>query len=137
MEHMSGFELVQIGTVRSSLKNRQDCPSQEREGAPEAWIEIDPFYGEGLYALSPGDEIIVLTWMHLAKRDTLQVHPRGNKKNPLKGVFATRSPSRPNPIGFHQTRIISLEEPFMIKVQALEVVDNTPVVDIKPVIRSV
>ena len=133
---MPGFELLQIGTVRSSLKNRRDCPSQEGEGAPEAWIEIDPLYAKGLYGLHLGDEIIVLTWMHLANRHTLQVHPRGNRENPLKGVFATRSPSRPNPIGFHQTRIIGLNKPLRIKVQALEVVDKTPVVDIKPVIRK-
>jgi len=133
---MPGFELLQIGTVRSSLKNRRDCPSQEGEGAPEAWIEIDPLYAKGLYGLRQGDEIMVLTWMHLANRHTLQVHPRGNRENPLKGVFATRSPSRPNPIGFHQTRIIGLDQPLKIKVQALEVVDKTPVVDIKPVIRK-
>jgi tRNA-Thr(GGU) m(6)t(6)A37 methyltransferase TsaA len=136
MEHMPGFELQQIGTVRSSLKNRRDCPPQEKEGAPEAWIEIDPLYAKGLYGLRPGDEIIVLTWLHLGNRDTLQVHPRGNRENPLKGVFATRSPSRPNPIGFHQTRIISLDQPLKIKVQALEVVDKTPVIDIKSVIRN-
>ena len=134
MNSIPGFELQQIGRVRSSLKNRRDCPFQEKEGAPEAWIEIDPPYADGLYGLNPGDEIIVLTWMHLANRDTLQVHPRGNRENPLKGVFATRSPSRPNPIGFHQTRIISLDQPLKIKVQALEVVDKTPVIDIKPVI---
>lgn len=133
---MPGFELQPIGTVRSSLKNRQDCPSQEKEGAPEAWIEIDPLYAKGLYGLRLDDEIIVLTWLHLGNRDTLQVHPRGNPKNPLKGVFATRSPSRPNPIGFHQTRIINLDQPLKIKVQALEVVDKTPVIDIKSVIRK-
>jgi tRNA-Thr(GGU) m(6)t(6)A37 methyltransferase TsaA len=136
MELKPGFELLQIGTVRSSLKNRRDCPSQEKEGAPEAWIEMDPLYAKGLYGLRPGDEIIVLTWLHLGNRDTLQVHPRGNRENPLKGVFATRSPSRPNPIGFHQTRIISLDQPLKIKVQALEVVDKTPVIDIKSVIRK-
>lgn len=133
---MPGFELQPIGTVRSSLKNRRDCPSQEKEGAPEAWIEIDPLYAKGLYGLRLDDEIIVLTWLHLGNRDTLQVHPRGNPKNPLKGVFATRSPSRPNPIGFHQTRIINLDQPLKIKVQALEVVDKTPVIDIKSVIRK-
>lgn len=136
MEHMPGFKLKQIGTVRSSLKNRRDCPSQEKEGAPEAWIEIDPLYADALYGLRQDDEIIVLTWLHLGNRDTLQVHPRGNRENPLKGVFATRSPSRPNPIGFHQTRIINLDQPLKIKVQALEVVDKTPVIDIKSVIRN-
>ena len=131
---MHGFELRQIGTVRSSLKNRRDCPSQEREGAPEAWIEIDQSYAEGLFGLHPGKEIFVFTWLHLGNRDTLQVHPRGNRENPLKGVFATRSPSRPNPIGLHQTRILSLDTPLKIRVETLEVVDKTPVIDIKPVI---
>ena len=131
---MATIEIKKIGRVRSSLKNRRDCPSQEKEGAPEAWIEIDPAYADGLSGLHPGDEIIVFTWMHLANRDTLQVHPRGNRKNPLKGVFATRSPSRPNPIGIHQTRIISLDRSSKIRVQSIEVVDNTPVIDIKPVI---
>ncbi|MCD6295295.1 MAG: tRNA (N6-threonylcarbamoyladenosine(37)-N6)-methyltransferase TrmO [Deltaproteobacteria bacterium] len=131
---MTTIEIQKIGLVRSSLKNRRDCPSQEKEGAPEAWIEIDPTYADGLCGLHPGDEIIVFTWMRLANRDTLQVHPRGNRKNPLKGVFATRSPSRPNPIGIHQTRIINLDRSSKIRVQALEVVDKTPVIDIKPVI---
>ena len=131
---MAAIEIRKIGLVRSSLKNRQDCPFQEKEGAPEAWIEIDPAYADGLYGLHLGDEIMVFTWMHLANRHTLQVHPRGNRKNPLKGVFATRSPSRPNPIGIHQTRIISLGQPSKIKVQALEVVDKTPVIDRKSVV---
>jgi tRNA-Thr(GGU) m(6)t(6)A37 methyltransferase TsaA len=131
---MLDFKIKPIGVVCSRLGNRRDCPHQEKEGAPEAWIEIDPMYAEGLDGLHSGDEIIVLTWMHLANRDMLKVHPRGNTENPLKGVFATRSPSRPNPIGFHQTRIVCMEQPLKIKVQALEVVNGTPVVDIKPVI---
>ena len=131
---MPDFELRQIGTVRSPLENRGDCPFQEKEGAPEAWIEIDPQYEDGLLGLQPGDEIIVFTWLHLADRRKLQVHPRRNRQNPLRGVFATRSPSRPNPIGFHQTRILSFDQPLKIKVNALEVVDKTPVLDIKPVI---
>ena len=133
---MAAIEIQKIGLVRSSLKDRRDCPFQETEAAPEAWIEINPAYADGLNGLHPGDEIIVFTWMHLANRHTLQVHPRRDTKNPLKGVFATRSPSRPNPIGFHQTRIVSLDQPLKIKVEALEVVDKTPVVDIKPVFRK-
>ncbi len=129
-----GFELRQIGTVRSNLQKRSDCPLQEREGAPEATIEVDPACAEGLFGLGPGDEVIVLTWLHLADRQKLMVHPRGNRKNPLKGVFGTRSPSRPNPIGLHQTRILGIDQGRKIRVQALEVVDGTPVVDIKPVI---
>ncbi len=131
---MSGFLLQPIGRVRSSLMTRADCPFQEKEGAPEAWVEIDSRYEDGLLGLQPGDDIIILTWLHLGDRERLQVHPRGNRKNPLRGVFATRSPSRPNPIGFHQTRILSMDQPLKIRVQALEVLDKTPVLDIKPVI---
>ncbi len=134
MKRHSVFEIRPIGTVRSTLKSRSDCPFQEKEGAPEAVLEIDPAAKDGLLGLQPGDDIIILTWLHLADRSKLQVHPRGNRKNPLKGVFATRSPSRPNPIGFHQTRIVSVDPSLSIKVRNLEVVDGTPVLDIKPVI---
>lgn len=134
MDPNSVFEICPIGTVRSVLKNRSDCPLQEREDAPMAWIEIDPAFRDGLTGLRPGDEIMIFTWMHLADRSKLRVHPRGNRKNPLKGVFATRSPSRPNPIGFHQTRVVLIDHFLNIKVQNLEVVDGTPVIDIKPVI---
>ncbi len=126
------FKINPIGVVRSALKNIHDCPRQESEGAPGAWIEIAPQYTEAMDGLEAGDEIMVFTWMHLADRSRLKVHPRGNRGNPMKGVFATRSPHRPNPIGLHKTRITALEPPSRIKVEFLEVVDNTPVVDIKP-----
>ena len=128
------FDLRQIGIVRSVLKNRADCPFQESENAPEATIEMDGRYEEALEGLIPGNEILVLTWLHQADRSRLKVHPRGNRENPVKGVFATRSPDRPNPIGFHRTRIIAFDRPFRIRVDALEVIDMTPVIDIKPVI---
>jgi tRNA-Thr(GGU) m(6)t(6)A37 methyltransferase TsaA len=127
------LQLRPIGIVRSSLKDISDCPCQESEGAPEAWIEIEPQYSEALEGLDVGTEILVMTWLHLADRSRLKVHPRGNPENPIKGVFATRSPHRPNPIGLHRTRVISVESPFRIKVHPLEVINNTPVVDIKPV----
>jgi tRNA-Thr(GGU) m(6)t(6)A37 methyltransferase TsaA len=123
-----------IGLVRSSLKDRSQCPHQEHEGAPQAWIEIEPQYSEGLDGLEVGDEILVLSWMHLGDRTRLRVHPRGNPDNPLTGVFATRSPSRPNPIGLHKTRILAIEAPCRILVESLELLDQTPVVDIKPVL---
>ena len=104
------------------------------EGAPGAWIEIEPQYAEALGGLEVGDEIMVMTWMHLTDRSILKVHPRGNRKNPVKGVFATHSPHRPNPIGLHKTRVIDSEPPSRIKVEFLEVINNTPVVDIKPVV---
>lgn len=131
---MENFELHPIGTVRSPLKSRKDCPLQEREGAPEAWIEIDPAYAKALEGLEVGNEVLVLTWMHLANRNILKVHPRGNRQKPERGVFTTRSPNRPNPIGLHQTHIVAMEEPFRIKVGQMETVDGTPVLDIKSVL---
>ena len=128
------FQLRPIGVVRSALKNIHDCPHQESEDAPKAWIEIEPQYAEALDGLEVGAEILVMTWLHLADRSRLKVHPRGNRENPIKGVFATRSPHRPNPIGLHKTRVTSVEPPSRIKVAFLEVIDNTPVVDIKPVV---
>jgi tRNA-Thr(GGU) m(6)t(6)A37 methyltransferase TsaA len=130
------FPLKQIGIIRSELKDIDDCPRQEREGAPGAWIEIDPAYYDALEGLEPGAEIVVLTWLHLADRSMLKVHPRGNPKNPLRGVFATRSPHRPNPIGLHKTRVLSVESPNRLQVRPLEVIDKTPVVDIKPVLSG-
>jgi len=127
-------QLRQIGVVRSELKNIHDCPRQESEAAPGAWIEIEPQYAEAMDGLEVGDEIMVFTWMHLADRSILKVHPRGNRGNPIKGVFATRSPHRPNPIGLHKTRITAVEPPSRIKVAFLEVIDNTPVLDIKSVV---
>ena len=129
------YQLRQIGIVRSPLKDIRECPRQESEGAPGAWIEIEPQYAEAMDGLEVGDEIMVFTWMHLADRSILKVHPRGNRENPIKGVFATRSPHRPNPIGLHKTRITAVELPSRIEVAFLAVVDGTPVVDIKPVVQ--
>lgn len=127
------FQLKQIGIVRSALKDIHDCPRQESEGAPAAWIEIEPQYADALEGLDIGAEILVMTWLHLADRSRMKVHPRGNPENPIRGVFATRSPHRPNPIGLHKTRVISVDPPWSLQVQPLEVVDKTPVVDIKSV----
>jgi len=130
------FQLKQIGIVRSALKDISECPRQESEGAPGAWIEIEPQYTEALEGLDVGTEILVMTWLHLADRSRLKVHPRGNPENPIRGIFATRSPHRPNPIGLHKTRIISVAPPCSLQVQPLEVVDKTPVVDIKSVLSG-
>jgi tRNA-Thr(GGU) m(6)t(6)A37 methyltransferase TsaA len=125
-----------IGIVRSRLTNRDDCPHQGYEGAPQAWIEVDPRYVEGIDGLKPGAQIIVLTWMHLADRSVLRVHPRGDQGVPLTGVFKTRSPDRPNPIGLHKTTIIELESGSRVLVKPLEAVDGTPVIDIKCVLSG-
>jgi tRNA-Thr(GGU) m(6)t(6)A37 methyltransferase TsaA len=121
-----------IGTVRSELRDRKDAPKSETEGAPPAAIAVDPAYAEGLDGLAIGQEIFVLTWLHLSDRDVLKVHPRNNKNVPKRGVFSTRSPARPNPIGLHRVRITDIEDGGVIHVDALEAVDGTPVADIKP-----
>ena len=128
------FQVTRIGTVRSPLKRLDQCPRQAREGAPEAWIDIDPRYKDALEGFAAGNDIWVITWLHLADRSRLKVHPRGDPKNPMRGVFSTRSPHRPNPIGLHKTRVIAIESPLSIKVAPLEVLDQTPVVDIKSVL---
>lgn len=130
------FQLRPIGIVRSALTDIHDCPHQENEDAPGAWIDMDPEYSAALKGLKPGAEILIMTWLHLADRSILMVHPRGNPENPMRGVFATRSPHRPNPIGLHRTRILSVESPHRLQVRPLEVVDKTPVVDIKPVLSG-
>lgn len=129
------FQLRPIGRVHSPLSRRKDAPRQPWEGAPEAWIEIDPAYLPALHLLAEGEEIWVLTWLHESRRDTLQVHPGRDPHAPLTGVFATRSPDRPNPIGLHRTRLLHIEDGTRLHVEALEAIDGTPVVDIKPVLE--
>ncbi|GFM36565.1 tRNA (N6-threonylcarbamoyladenosine(37)-N6)-methyltransferase TrmO [Desulfovibrio psychrotolerans] len=119
-----------IGRVSSSLKRLEECPKQGDEGAPEAWVEIDEDYVDGLDTLEEGQSITLLTWMHLADRDVLAVHPRGDASRPKRGVFNTRSPARPNPVGLHEVRILEIKR-NLLRVFPLEVVDGTPVIDIK------
>lgn len=123
--------LQPIGTVRSTIVQRKNAPRQSSEGAPEAWIEIDPRFSEAMQGLETGAEIFLFTWLHLGNRETMKVFPRGNP--PLTGVFATRSPDRPNPIGLHRTRILEIAGD-RIRVANLEAVDGTPIIDLKPVL---
>jgi tRNA-Thr(GGU) m(6)t(6)A37 methyltransferase TsaA len=129
-------ELHPIGVVRSPLADRASAPCQGDEGAPDAWIEVTRSVVEALEGIAPGDELIVLTWLHEARRDVLKVRPRGDESRPLAGVFATRSPDRPNPLGLHRVTVLELA-PGKLKVGPLEAIDGTPVVDIKPVLRTV
>jgi tRNA-Thr(GGU) m(6)t(6)A37 methyltransferase TsaA len=129
------LELHPIGIVRSPLEDRASAPCQGDEGAPDAWIELTPSVGDALEGIAAGDELIVITWLHEARRDVLKVHPRGDESRPLAGVFATRSPDRPNPLGLHRVTALELA-PGKLKVGPLEAIDGTPVVDIKPVLRS-
>ncbi|MGH6838034.1 MAG: tRNA (N6-threonylcarbamoyladenosine(37)-N6)-methyltransferase TrmO [Methylocella sp.] len=127
------FSLHPIGFVRSSLKLRADAPKFGNEGAPDAWLEVSSTVTEGLQGIAVGDEIILLTWFHKSRRDILKLHPRWDKSLPLSGVFATRSPDRPNPIGLHRVTVLEIAG-SQLKVGPLEAIDGTPVVDIKPVV---
>ena len=126
------YEISPIGIVDSPLTDPATAPKQGDEGSPQAWLDIDPDYAPGLAGFAVGDELLVLTWFHLARRDVLSVHPRGNPDNPLRGVFTTRSPHRPNPIGLHRVQIVAIEG-CRLRVRDLEAVDGTPIVDIKSV----
>lgn len=125
------YHLTPIGVVRSLLKRREDAPRQARDGAPDAWIDLDPEVADGLRGIAVGDDIYVITWLHQAARDTLQVHPRGDTSAPLSGVFATRSPDRPNPLGLHRVTVRAIDGARLL-VGPLEAIDGTPVVDLKP-----
>jgi tRNA-Thr(GGU) m(6)t(6)A37 methyltransferase TsaA len=127
------YSIEPIGVIRSEIKSREDAPLFYTEGAPNAVLEIDPAYIEGLHRMRAGDEIIVITWLHQASREVLQVHPRGNPSNPLTGVFSTRSPDRPNPLGLHRVKVLEIK-PGRLHIGPIEAIDGTPVIDIKPVV---
>jgi len=127
------YELRPIGRVQSPLTDRAAAPKQGDEGAPRARVVFLPEFREAASGLREGDEVLVLTWLHLGRRDVLSVHPRGDAKRPLTGVFATRSPDRPNPIGLHAVAIEAVEEDA-ITVRDLEAIDGTAVLDVKPVL---
>ncbi len=129
-----GARLRPVGVIRSVLKARGEAPKQGSEGAPDAWLEVRPWATEALQGLSLGDEIVVITWLHRAHRDVLQVHPRSDPRNPLTGVFATRSPDRPNPLGLHPVTVRSIDG-SRLRIGPIEAIDGTPVVDIKPVLK--
>ena len=129
------FSIEAVGHVQSSLTDLDAAPRQADEGAPEAWLVLNPAVENGLRGMRVGDEIIVLTWLDRARRDVLLVHPRGDATRPQEGVFNTRSPHRPNPIGLHQVRVTAVE-PLRLRVSGLEAIDGTPIIDIKPVLAS-
>lgn len=125
-------EVVPIGWVRSSLISRTAAPKQGWEGAPDARVLIEPAYRPGLDRLEAGQDLLILTWLHQSRRDVLATHPRDDHSQPLTGVFATRSPDRPNPIGLHRVRLLAVEPDGVLLVGGLEAIDGTPVIDIKP-----
>jgi len=128
----SPYEILPIGYVVSKLTSLAEAPRQGNEGAPEAWLELLPHFQVSLRGIKVGAELIVITWLHHAARDVLEVHPRDNYAAPLTGVFATRSADRPNPIGLHPVQVLELSE-HKLRVAPLEAVDGTPLLDIKPV----
>jgi tRNA-Thr(GGU) m(6)t(6)A37 methyltransferase TsaA len=128
-------KLTQVGIVESELQDASSAPKQGDEGAPDAWIAFEPSVLEALDGIAAGDELLVLTWLDRADRDVLRVHPRGDSSRPAQGVFGTRSPHRPNPIGLHRVEVVSIEGPRML-VRNLEALDGTPVVDVKPVLSA-
>jgi tRNA-Thr(GGU) m(6)t(6)A37 methyltransferase TsaA len=129
------FSMAEIGRLRSSLTELADAPRQGSEGAPDAWLEIEPRYAAALHGVCVGDDVLVITWLHRADRATLQVHPRDELSNPLTGVFATRSPDRPNPLGLHRVRVFE-RVGTRLRVGPIEAIDGTPVVDIKAVLTD-
>jgi len=128
------FGLRPIGIIRSVLKERRHAPKQGLEGAPDAWLDVHAWASEALQGIAPGDKIIVITWFHRGRRDVLQVHPRSDKQRPLTGVFATRSPDRPNPLGLHAVTVRKIVG-NRLRIGPIEAIDGTPVVDIKPVLK--
>ena len=138
---MSSYTLQPVGFIRSTVKGREDAPRQGPEGAPDAWLEIEPQFAEALLGMEVGHELIVITWLHEARRDVLKGHPRSDESRPLTGVFYTRSPARPNPLGLHPVTVREINRPSRegygatsrtrVKIGPIEVFDGTPVVDIK------
>ena len=133
--HDIGTQLRPVGVIRSSIKKRSEAPRLGREGAPDAWLEVSSFAIECLDGLRAGADIIVLTWLHQARREVMKVHPRSNPNTPLTGVFATRSPDRPNPVGLHRVTVHEILE-NRLRVGPIEAIDGTPVIDIKPVLSG-
>ena len=129
------MELVAIGTVESPLTDRAAAPKQGDEGAPEAWLEIDPALTQGLIGVAEGEELLVLTWLDRAERDVLWVNPRNDPTRGMQGVFSTRSPDRPNPIGLHRVTVLQIDG-ARLRVSGIEALDGTPIVDLKPVIQA-
>jgi tRNA-Thr(GGU) m(6)t(6)A37 methyltransferase TsaA len=130
VDHLDPYLLQPVGIVRSKLKRLEDCPLQGSEGAP------DPAFADGLDGITPGCEVVLLTWFHKARRNVLKLHPRDNPKNPLRGVFTTRSSNRPNPVGLHRVEVLEVDMEGRLRVRPLEALNGTPIIDIKPILRK-
>jgi tRNA-Thr(GGU) m(6)t(6)A37 methyltransferase TsaA len=130
---MVGIEIKTVGRVASSLTERAEAPKQGDEGAPEAWLVFEPEVADALLGIEVGDEVLVLTWLDRGRRDVLRTRPRDDPANPIQGVFGTRSPDRPNPIGLHPVEVVAIDG-LRMRVTSLEALDGTPILDVKPVI---
>ena len=130
------MELISIGRVESPLRLREEAPKQGDEGAPDAWLVFDEAMRDGLEGIATGDVLLVLTWLDRAERDVLRVIPRGDRTRGVQGVFNTRSPDRPNPIGLHRVEVLDVDG-TRLHVRDLEAIDGTPIIDVKPVLRSI
>ena len=132
---MTSFDLRPIGNVESPLRDLALAPRQADEGGPAAWLVFEPDVVDGLLGLSPGDEVLLVTWLDRARRDVLRVHPRGDVARPHAGVFSTRAPHRPNPLGLHRVRIAAIDG-RRVQVSQLDAVDGTPIVDVKAILHE-
>ena len=135
MTRTETYPLSPIGFIRSTLRTRREAPCQGSEGAPDVWLDVRPEFAPGLLGIESGTDVIIVTWLHQANRDVLQVHPRKNPENPLTGVFFTRSPDRPNPLGLHRVIVREISG-HQLRIGPMEAIDGTPVVDIKVVLDS-
>jgi tRNA-Thr(GGU) m(6)t(6)A37 methyltransferase TsaA len=129
------YSITPIGSIRSTLRTPHEAPCQGSEGAPDAWLEVDPAFARALLGIAAGDELVVITWLHRADRNIVEVHPRGDPQNPLAGVFATRSPHRPNPLGLHRVEVRQISA-NRLRIGPIEAIDHTPVIDIKAVLNN-
>ena len=129
------IHLESIGRVESKLKDLASAPRQADEGAPEAWLIFEPHVAAGLRGIQAGTEVVLLTWLDRAHRAVLVVHPRGDTSRPLEGVFNTRSPHRPNPIGLHRVKVMEVDG-LRVRVRNLEAIDGTPIIDMKAVLNE-
>ena len=135
MKKKDNFLITPVGIIRSEIKNREDAPLFYSEGAPNVFLDIFPEYADALHRMKAGQELIVITWFHQSDRKVLKTHPRNDLSNPLTGVFLTRSPDRPNPLGLHKVKLLAINQ-TQLHIGPMEAIDGTPVVDIKPVVGT-